>query len=119
MPFWDAPYDIQSNTAFVGFDADQSFVGGGFTLTWNSHRTTAIDFTNVFEAHEYITNQAKFLFASVMFDSDKGELGKMPNISVTLVILVNLAIATIFDGHFGSFVTIFTVFNRASYDKIF
>jgi hypothetical protein len=71
MPFWDAPFDIQSNTAFVGFDADQSFVGGGFTLTWNSHRTTKIDFTNVFEAHEYITKQAKFLFSSVMFDSDK------------------------------------------------
>ena len=73
MPFWDTAYDIQSNTAFVGFDADQSFVGGGFTLTWNSHRTTAIDFTNVFEAHEYITKQANFLFSSVMFDSDKGK----------------------------------------------
>jgi hypothetical protein len=71
MPFWDTAFDIQSNNAFIGFDADQSFVGGGFTLVWNSHRTTAIDFTNVFEAHEYITNQAQFLFASVMFDSDK------------------------------------------------
>ena len=78
MPFWDTAYDIQSNTAFVGFDADQSFVGGGFTLTWNSHRTTAIDFTNVFEAHEYITKQANFLFSSVMFDSDKGKISRNP-----------------------------------------
>lgn len=71
MPFYDSAFDIQSNTAFIGFDADQSFVGGGFTLTWNAFRTTNIDFTNVFEAHQYITKQARYLFNAVMFESAK------------------------------------------------
>ena len=32
MPFWDVPYDLGSNEAIIGFDVDQKFVGGGFTL---------------------------------------------------------------------------------------
>ena len=33
MPFWDVPYDLGSNQAIIGFDVDQKFVGGGFTLS--------------------------------------------------------------------------------------
>ena len=73
MPFWDKPHDIQSNKAIVGFDSDQSFVGGGFTLVWNSHRVSKYDFTYVFEAHEFVTIQAKYLFGSVMFPDTKGQ----------------------------------------------
>ena len=72
MPFWDTPFDIQSNSAIIGFDSDQSFVGGGFTLVWNSHKILDYDFTHVFEAHEFVSIQAEYLFGSVMFGSDKG-----------------------------------------------
>jgi len=71
MPFWDIPFDIQSNKAIIGFDSDQSFVGGGFTLVWNSHKIHDYDFTYVFEAHEFVSIQAEYLFGSVMFGSDK------------------------------------------------
>ena len=74
MPFWDEPFDIKSNQAIVGFDSDQSFVGGGFTLVWNSHKVVDYDFTFVHEAHEFVTQQAEYLFGSVMFDSAKGKL---------------------------------------------
>ena len=73
MPFWDEPFDIKSNQAIVGFDSDQSFVGGGFTLVWNSHKVVDYDFTFVHEAHEFVTQQAEYLFGSVMFDSAKGK----------------------------------------------
>jgi len=73
MPFWDTAYDIQSNTAIVGFDSDQTYVGGGFTLSWNSHPVSGpVDFTNVFAAHQYLSNTSKMLFKSVMFQTDKG-----------------------------------------------
>ena len=73
MPFWDEPFDINSNQAIVGFDSDQSFVGGGFTLVWNSHKIVDYDFTFVHEAHEFVTQQAEYLFGSVMFDSARGK----------------------------------------------
>ena len=72
MPFWDVPFDIQSNSAIIGFDSDQNFVGGGFTLVWNSHKIHDYDFTYVFEAHEFVSTQAEYLFGSVMFNTDKG-----------------------------------------------
>lgn len=56
MPFWDAPYDLGSNQAIIGFDVDQKFTGEGFTLKWNSvpNGNYDIDFNNVFEAHQYL-----------------------------------------------------------------
>lgn len=71
LNFFSAPFDIQNNQAFVGFDADQSFVGGGFTLVWNSHKIYEYDFTNVFEAHEFVITKADYLFSSVLFETAK------------------------------------------------
>jgi len=71
MNFFTSPYDIRNNNAIVGFDADQSFVGGGFTLKWNSHKMYEYDFTNVFEAHEFVTKTAAHLFNNVMFNTDR------------------------------------------------
>ena len=73
MNFFTSPYDIRNNNAIVGFDADQSFVGGGFTLKWNSHKMYEYDFTNVFEAHEFVTKTANHLFNNVMFNTDRGK----------------------------------------------
>jgi hypothetical protein len=71
MNFFSDAFDIRNNNAVVGFDADQSFVGGGFTLIWNSHKMYDYDFTDVYESHEFVTTTAKFLFNSVMFETDK------------------------------------------------
>lgn len=71
MPFWDEPYDIQSNNAIVGFDSDQTLSGGGFTLIWNSYKTSNYDFTNVYETHSFLTKQAEYLFGSVNFEDNK------------------------------------------------
>ena len=73
MNFFSAPYDIRASNAIVGFDADQSFVGGGFTLVWNSHKMYDYDFTDVYESHEFVTKTARFLFNGVMFDTDKSK----------------------------------------------
>jgi len=58
--FWWS-FDIRNSQAFVGFDADQSIIGGGFTLKWNARRMYEYDFTDVFEAHEFVTKEAGFL----------------------------------------------------------
>lgn len=71
MNFFSAPYDIRNNNAIIGFDADQSLIGGGFTLVWNSHKLYDYDFTDVFEAHEFVTTTAQFLFDNVQFDSPR------------------------------------------------
>lgn len=71
MNFFSSPYDIHNNNAIVGFDADQNMVGGGFKLVWNSHNIYDYDFTDVFQAHEFVTNEAARLFGSVMFNTDK------------------------------------------------
>ena len=73
MNFFSAPYNIRNNNAIIGFDADQSFVGGGFTLVWNSRPMYEYDFTDVFEAHEFVTKQADYLFNSVFFGTVKGK----------------------------------------------
>lgn len=70
MNFFTQPFDIRNNNAIVGFDADQTLVGGGFTLKWNSRQMYSHDFTDVFEAHEFITTTAAYLFNDVMFDTE-------------------------------------------------
>jgi hypothetical protein len=67
MDFFTQPFDIRSNTAFVGFDADQSFIGSGFTLEWNAVKMYKYDFTDVFESHQFVTETAAFLFTKVQF----------------------------------------------------
>ena len=80
MPVWDTAFDIQSNTAIVGFDSDQTFVGVGFKLVWNSHPANGpVDFTNVFDAHGWLADSAKTLFNSVMFRTDKGIFANIIN----------------------------------------
>jgi len=71
MNFFSHPFDIQNNNAIIGFDADQNLVGGGFTLEWNSHKIYEYDFTDVFEAHEFVTKKADYLFNSVFFGTVK------------------------------------------------
>jgi len=71
MNFFSHPYDIQNNNAIIGFDADQNLVGGGFTLVWNSHKIYDYDFTDIFEAHEFVTKKADYLFNSVFFGTVK------------------------------------------------
>merc|ERR1711990_395357 len=65
------PFDIRNNQAFVGFDADQSFIGGGFTLQWNAKRMYKYDFTDVFDAHTFVTEEAAFLFTKVQFNTER------------------------------------------------
>jgi len=71
MDFFSRPFDIQNNQAFVGFDADQSFIGGGFTLKWNARRMYEYDFTDVFEAHEFVTKEAAYLFTKTGYKTEK------------------------------------------------
>jgi len=71
MDFFSRPFDIKNNQAFVGFDADQSFIGGGFTLKWNAVRMYEYDFTDVFEAHEFVTKEAAYLFTKVQFNTER------------------------------------------------
>ena len=74
MNFFTQPFDIRNNQAFVGFDADQSFIGGGFTLQWNARRMYKYDFTDVFEAHQFVTEEADYLFTKVQFNTERGSL---------------------------------------------
>ena len=80
MNFFSHPYDIQNNNAIIGFDADQNLVGGGFTLVWNSHKIYDYDFTDIFEAHEFVTKKADYLFNSVFFGTVKGTYSVMTSI---------------------------------------
>ena len=73
MNFFSQPFDIRNNQAFVGFDADQSFIGGGFTLQWNAKRMYEYDFTDVFEAHQFVTEEAAYLFTKVQFNTERGK----------------------------------------------
>ena len=73
MNFFSQPFDIRNNQAFVGFDADQSFIGGGFTLQWNARRMYKYDFTDVFEAHQFVTEEAAYLFTKVQFNTERGK----------------------------------------------
>ena len=72
MDFFTQAFDIRNNQAFVGFDADQSFIGGGFTLQWNARRMYEYDFTDVFEAHQFVTEEAAYLFTKVQFNTERG-----------------------------------------------
>ena len=74
MNFFTQPFDIRNNQAFVGFDADQSFIGGGFTLQWNAKRMYKYDFTDVFDAHTFVTEEAGFLFTKVQFNTERGSV---------------------------------------------
>merc|ERR1712050_522199 len=72
MPFWDAPYDLGSNQAIIGFDVDQRFTGEGFTLKWNSVAMYEIDFNNVFEAHQYLDEALnKQMATQLLFEKTK------------------------------------------------
>lgn len=71
MDFFTQPFDIRNSQAFVGFDADQSIIGGGFTLQWNARRMYEYDFTDVFQAHEFVTKEAGFLFTKVQFATER------------------------------------------------
>ena len=76
MNFFSQPFDIRNNQAFVGFDADPSFIGSGFTLQWNAKRMYEYDFTDVFEAHQFVTEEAAFLFTKVQFNTERGSLNQ-------------------------------------------
>lgn len=71
MPFWDVPYDLGSNQAIIGFDVDQKFVGGGFTLRWNSVESYDFDFTNVYDGHRYLDDALREQMKSIIFPKDK------------------------------------------------
>merc|ERR1712109_323975 len=71
MNFFSQPFDVRNNQAFVGFDADQSFIGGGFTLKWNAKRMYEYDFTDVFEAHQFVIEEAEYLFTKVQFATER------------------------------------------------
>jgi len=71
MDFFSQAFDIRNNQAFVGFDADQSFIGGGFTLKWNAKRMYEYDFTDVFEAHQFVIEEAEYLFTKVQFATER------------------------------------------------
>jgi len=73
LPFWDEAYDIGSNQAIIGFDVDQKFVGGGFTLRWNAvpNGEYDIDFNNVYEAHQYLDEALNKQMVQILFAKDK------------------------------------------------
>jgi len=73
LPFWDAPYDLGSNEAIIGFDVDQKFVGNGFTLRWNAENMYDIDFNNVYEAHQYLEDALAGQMTQILFPKDKSK----------------------------------------------
>lgn len=81
LPFWDEPYDVRSNQAFIGFDIDQTKMGSGFILRWNAIDASQYDFTDVYQSHEFLASYLQAHIRDAYFARDNAKSAAQKRLS--------------------------------------